>query len=166
MAPSSTRDPRYDILFEPVRLGPVTTKKRFYQVPHCTGMGWVRPNMVAQLRATKAEGGWGVVCTEYCSIHPTSDDIPLPTHTLWDEHDIRAHRLMTDMVHEHGALAGVELWISGGGQAANLYSREVPMDVASMPNWESDPFQSRAMTRSDIADVRRWHRNAALRAKQ
>jgi dimethylamine/trimethylamine dehydrogenase len=159
-------DPRYQVLFEPVAIGPVTAKNRFYQVPHCTGMGWLRPNMVAALRATKAEGGWGVVCTEYCSIHPTSDDMPLPTHTLWDENDIRAHRLMTDKVHEHGALAGVELWIGGGGQAANLLTREVPMDVVSMPHWESDPFQSRAMTKSDIADIRRWHRNAALRAKQ
>ena len=29
------RDPRYDILFEPVRIGPVTAKNRFYRVPHC-----------------------------------------------------------------------------------------------------------------------------------
>ncbi len=40
---ASTRDPRYDILFEPLRIGPVTAKNRFYQVPHCTGMGWLRP---------------------------------------------------------------------------------------------------------------------------
>ena len=77
---------RYSRLFEPVDIGPVTAKNRFYQVPHCTGMGWLRPNMVAGLREMKAEGGWGVVCTEYCSIHPTSDDIPFPTHTLWDDY--------------------------------------------------------------------------------
>jgi dimethylamine/trimethylamine dehydrogenase len=158
-------DPRYKTLFEPVAIGPVTAKNRFYQVPHCTGMGWLRPHMVAGVRATKAEGGWGVVCTEYCSIHPASDDIPLPTHTLWDEHDIRAHRLMTEKVHEHGALAGVELWI-GGSRTPNFLSREVPMDVASIPNWEGNPVQSRAMTKSDIAELRRWHRNAALRAKK
>ena len=58
----------YEILFEPVAIGPVTAKNRFYQVPHCTGMGWLRPNMVAGVRATKAEGGWGVVCTEYCAV--------------------------------------------------------------------------------------------------
>ncbi len=29
----------YDVLFEPVRIGPVTAKNRFYQVPHCNGMG-------------------------------------------------------------------------------------------------------------------------------
>ena len=31
------RDPRYDILFEQVPIGPVTAKNRFYQVPHCNG---------------------------------------------------------------------------------------------------------------------------------
>jgi dimethylamine/trimethylamine dehydrogenase len=156
---------RYKPLFEPIDIGPVTAKNRFYQVPHCTGMGWLRPHMVAGLRESKAEGGWGVICTEYCSIHPASDDIPFPTHTLWDEDDIRAHRLMTDKVHEHGALAGVELW-AGGSRSPNLFSREVPMDVVSMPNLSGDPFQSRAMTKADIRELRRWHRNAALRAKK
>ena len=34
------RDPEYDILFEPVRIGPLTAKNRFFQVPHCNGMGY------------------------------------------------------------------------------------------------------------------------------
>ena len=159
------RDPRYDTLFEPVKIGPVTAKNRFYQVPHCTGMGWLRPRMVADVRGMKAEGGWGVVCTEYCSIHPASDDLPHPSHSLWDKNDIKSHRLMTDKLHEHGALAGAELWV-GGSRSANLLTREVSMDVASMPNWNNDPHQSRAMDRADIRELRRWHRNAALRAKE
>ena len=48
---------RYNILFEPVDIGPVTTKNRFYQVPHCTGMGHLRPQAHAALRAVKAQGG-------------------------------------------------------------------------------------------------------------
>ena len=44
-----TRDPRYDILFEPVRIGPVRAPNRFYQVPHCNGMGALRPRMVAEI---------------------------------------------------------------------------------------------------------------------
>ena len=94
---------RYDVLFEPVQIGPVTAKNRFYQVPHCTGLGWIRPRMVADLRGMKAEGGWGVVCTEYCSIHPTSDDLPHPYASLWDEGDIKSHALMTEKVHAHDA---------------------------------------------------------------
>ena len=158
------RDPRYDILFDPVRIGPVTTKNRFYQVPHCTGMGWVRPRTLAEMRGIKAEGGWGVVNTEYCSIHPASDDQLHISATLWDDTDIRNHRLMTDKVHAHGALAGAELWFSGS-RSANIATRLVSMDVASRPNGVGHPFQSRAMDKEDIRNYRRWHRNAALRAK-
>jgi dimethylamine/trimethylamine dehydrogenase len=31
------RDPKYDCLFEPIKIGSKTMKNRFYQVPHCTG---------------------------------------------------------------------------------------------------------------------------------
>ena len=160
-----TRDPRYDILFEPVRLGPVTAKNRFYQVPHCTGMGWLRPRTLAEMRRVKAEGGWGVICTEYASIHPTSDDLPYPYASLWDDSDIRANALMTEAVHEHGALAGVELW-HGGARTANMMTRLPPMDLDSFPNPNGQPLQSRAMDKADIRDLRRWHRLAALRARE
>ena len=113
------RDPRFDILFEPVKIGPVTAPNRFYQVPHCTGMGYAMPATLAAMRAIKAEGGWGVVNTEYCSIDPSSDDIPAPFASLWDDGDTRNMAVMVDAVHEHGALAGVELW-HGGLRSSNL----------------------------------------------
>jgi dimethylamine/trimethylamine dehydrogenase len=159
------RDSRYDILFEPLPIGPVVAKNRFYQVPHCNGMGNLRPRMLAEMRGIKAEGGWGVVCTEYCSIHQSTDDLPHPYASLWDQGDIKAHALMTEKVHEHGALAGVELW-AGGASAANLMSREVPLGVSSMTNRVGHPYQTRAMDSNDIRNLRRWHRAAALRAKE
>ena len=97
------RDSRFDILFEPVKIGPVTAPNRFYQVPHCTGMGYQLPATLAAMRGIKAEGGWGVVNTEYCSIHPSSDDIPHPFASLWDEGDVRNMAAMADAVHAHGA---------------------------------------------------------------
>jgi dimethylamine/trimethylamine dehydrogenase len=159
-----TADPRYDILFEPVKVGPVTAPNRFYQVPHCTGMGYNRPNSVAAMRETKAEGGWGVVCTEYCSIHPSSDDAPLPSHSLWDDKDVRSHAKIVENVHRHGALAGVELW-HGGASTANLYSREEPMGPMSLPSEHQHPVQCRVMDKRDIKNLRRWHVDAAKRAK-
>ena len=42
-----TRDPRYDVLFEPVKIGPVTAPNRFYQVPHADGMGYAMPRGLA-----------------------------------------------------------------------------------------------------------------------
>jgi dimethylamine/trimethylamine dehydrogenase len=159
------RDPRFDVLFEPVRIGPVEAPNRFYQVPHCTGMGYRRPHSVAGLREVKAEGGWGVVCTEYTSIHPTSDDEPYPSHSLWDDEDVEWHRLMVDKVHAHGALAGVELW-HGGAASANHYSREAPLGPASMPAGVEDPVQTQAMDEADIRELKRWHVAAARRAQR
>ena len=52
------RDPRYDVLFEPVQIGPVTARNRFYQVPHCNGMGHRDPTAHAVMRGVKAQGGW------------------------------------------------------------------------------------------------------------
>jgi dimethylamine/trimethylamine dehydrogenase len=160
------RDPRFDLLFEPVEIGPVTAPNRFYQVPHCTGMGYRRPQTVAALRGMKAEGGWGTVCTEYTSIHPTSDDEPFPTGSLWDDQDIEWHSLMVEQVHAHGALAGVELW-HGGAASANLYTRETPLGPSSMPaGYSVDPVQTKAMDKADIKDLKRWHVEAALRAQR
>ncbi len=160
-----TADHRYDLLFEPVRIGPVTTPNRFYQVPHCTGMGYRLPKSLAAMRETKAEGGWGVVCTEYCSIHPSSDEQPLTTATLWDEEDVRAHALMVEKVHRHGALAGVELW-HGGSSSPNLSTHVGSIGPLSRPAAGVLPVQSRAMDKHDIREYRRWHVAAAKRAQQ
>ena len=77
------RDSRYDILFEPIQIGPKVLKNRFVQVPHCTNFGTDLPASQAGLRAMKAEGGWALVNTEYCSIHPESDDYPRNFCRLW-----------------------------------------------------------------------------------
>src|SRR5205807_455179 len=69
-------DPRHEILFEPVTIGPKTLRNRFYQVPHCTGFGVQKPWSQARHRAVKAQGGWAAICTEYCTISPDSDETP------------------------------------------------------------------------------------------
>ena len=159
------RDPCYDILFEPVQIGPVTARNRFYQVPHCNGMGHAMPNSVAAMRGMKAEGGWAVVATEECDIHASSDVLPHPEARLWDKEDQRRLALMVDAVHAHGALAAVEL-CHNGHSASNRYSRLPVMGVSDLPVASLDPVQAYAMSKRDIASVRRWHRAAALRAKE
>ena len=159
-----SRDPRFDVLFEPLRIGPVTAPNRFYQVPHCTGMGYQHPQTLATMRGIKAEGGWGVVNTEYCSIHPSSDDLPAPFCSLWDEGDVRNMAAMVEAVHRHGALAGVELW-HGGQRSPNHHSRHASLGPGSMP-LSGVPWQSQRMDMADIQQYRNWHRAAALRARQ
>lgn len=155
----------YSILFEPVKIGPVTTKNRFYQVPHCCGLGHLRPQTHAAMRGVKAQGGWGVVSTEEAEIHPSSDLSPYPEQRIWDERDIPALRLMTDAVHEHGALAAIEL-VHNGFHADNLLSKIAPLAPSGMSLDTIHTSQAREMTLRDIKELRQWHRAAALRAKE
>ena len=158
---------RYDVLFEPVRIGPLTTKNRFFQVPHCNGMGYRDPSAQAAMRRVKAEGGWAVVCTEQVEIHPTSDIAPFIELRIWDDQDVPALARIAEAIHEGGALAGIEL-AHNGLNAPNLYSRETPLAPVHLPvaTFTCDPVQARAMTKADIADLRRWHRNAVRRSLQ
>ncbi|MGZ9224429.1 MAG: oxidoreductase [Anaerolineales bacterium] len=158
----------YDILFETVRIGPVVAPNRFYQAPHCNGFGHRMPQSMAAMRGMKAEGGWGVVCTEEVEIHHTSDLSPYFEGRLWDDGDIPALALMAESVHKHGALAGIELSYNGY-DATNLYSRApslAPRSMGTIGGSGYDPVQTRRMDKEDIRNVRKWHREAALRAKR
>ena len=162
-----TRDSRYDVLFEPVRIGPLTARNRFYQVPHCNGMGYRDVSALATMRGIKAEGGWAVVCTEMVEIHYGADVAPYVELRIWDDQDIPALALIAEKIHAHGALAGIELCHSGY-TAVNLYSREPPMAPTAMnaSSYHFDPVQARAMDKEDIRNLRKAHRAAALRARR
>ena len=162
-----TRDPRYDILFEPVRIGPHVARNRFYQVPHCNGMGYRDASALAAMRGMKAEGGWAVVCTEMVEIHHTADVAPFVELRLWSDQDIPMLARIAEKIHQHASLAGIELCHSGY-TANNLWSREVPISASPMPSssYIYDPVQARGMDKEDIRNLRRAHRKAALRSKE
>ena len=161
-----TRDPRYDILFEPLRIGPVTAKNRFYQVPHCNGGGYRDPSAAAAMRGVKSEGGWGVVFTEQCEMHHSSEITPFIELRLWEDKDIPMLAKMAGKMKEYGALAGIQLAYSGIN-GPNFYSREVPLAVSPGPirTFTNDPVHARALSKDEIKDLRRWFVNAAKRAK-
>ncbi len=157
---------RYDILFEPLAIGPVTAKNRFYQVPHCNGGGYRDPSAVAEMRRVKAEGGWGVIFTEQCEIHPSSEITPFIELRLWEDKDIAPLAKMADAMKSQGALAGIELAYSGIN-GPNLYSKDVPLAPTALPirTFTNDPVQAKALSKRDIKDLRRWYVNAFKRSK-
>lgn len=144
-------DPRHEILFEPVRIGPKTAPNRFYQVPHASGFGTNQPRMHAAFRAMKAEGGWGTVCNEYSPVSPDSDETDAVGSDVWELDDMRRAALVADAVHEHGSLAGIELY-HGGMYARNGQSR-LPRLAPSQAR--SDSYYGSGTKTMTIADIRR-----------
>lgn len=158
-------DKKYQCLFEPVDIGPVTAPNRFYQVPHCNALGHMHPMAEARNRGIKAEGGWGVVCTQEVEIHPSSEVSPASEGRIWDDSDIPALTLTTDAIHEHGSLAGIEL-VYNGHHSLNNYSRIPPMSPSGRPVDSYAPVQARKMLREDFRNLRQWYVDAAKRARR
>ena len=161
------RDPKYDILFDQVKIGPLTAKNRFYQVPHCNGGGYRDPSAVAEMRGIKAQGGWGVIFTEQCEMHHSSEITPFIELRLWEDKDIPMLAKMSGRMKEFGALSGIQLAYSGIN-GPNLYSKEVPLAPSALPirTFTNDPIQARAMDKQDIKNLRRWFVNAFKRCKE
>ena len=158
------RDPKHDILFEPIQIGPKTMKNRFYQVPHCNGFGSEKPMNQAYFRAMKAEGGYGGVCTEYCSISPESDDTHRVSARLWDDDDIKNLSVMCDMLHEHGALSACELWY-GGPHAPCMETRCVPRGPSQIPSDFEYLTYCIEADKDDIRYLQKLYVDAAKRAR-
>ena len=160
------RDPRYDILFEPVRIGPVTAPNRFFSVPHATGHNPLMPNGSIGMREMKAEGGWGVVAMQLAEIDPTSDISNLPIEKFWDDTDVKSHALLVERVKKHGALTAIEL-AHTGIRARNMDTGTPVLGPSSMRILKpQNPIQSKAMDKQDIKAFRESHKRAVQRAKQ
>jgi dimethylamine/trimethylamine dehydrogenase len=90
-----------------MKIGPLTAKNRFYQVPHCNGGGYRDPSAAAAMRGIKAEGGWGVVFTEQTEMHHTSEITPFIELRLWEDKDIPMLSKMAQAMKTQGAFAGI-----------------------------------------------------------
>lgn len=157
---------RYDILFEPVRIGPVTAPNRFYAVPHATGHGWTQPDGAIALRAMKAEGGWGTVAMQMCEIGPDSDMANHPMERIWDDSDIPRHAAQVAAIKRHGALAAIEL-AHGGMRSRNITTGLPVIGPSALPVLRPEvPVQAMAMDLDAIRAFRAAHRAAAQRARE
>ncbi|WP_342075098.1 FAD-dependent oxidoreductase [Yoonia sp. SS1-5] len=160
------RDPRYDILFEPVKIGPITAPNRFFSVPHATGHNPLMPNGSIGMREMKAEGGWGVVSMQLAEIDPTSDISNLPIEKFWDDTDVKSHALLVERIKKHGSLTAIEL-AHTGIRARNMDTGTPVLGPSSMRILKpQNPIQSKAMDKQDIKDFRESHKRAVHRAKQ
>ena len=154
----------YDILFTPIKIGPVEAPNRFFAAPHSTGHGWTEPKGAIALRAMKAEGGWGTVAVGLTEIYPNSDFANHPMERIWDDGDLPRHELQVNAIKNHGALAAIELG-HGGMQSRNLTTGLPVIGPSGLSVLRPEmPIQSRAMDIADIQLFRNEHKAAVKRS--
>ncbi|GIS89320.1 MAG: hypothetical protein CM1200mP18_20300 [Gammaproteobacteria bacterium] len=79
----------YAVLFEPVKIGPLTAVTAFTRCRTVPVRGGTIRLSVPTFVPPKAEGGWAVVSTEQCDIHYSAD--MRAQVRLWNEGDIPFH---------------------------------------------------------------------------
>ncbi|MGJ3558563.1 NAD(P)-binding protein [Streptomyces sp. INA 01156] len=141
-------------------------RNRFFQAAHYSGAGSDRPRTQAGILGSKAEGGWAVVSTGYCSISPDADDLPRISARLWDDQDACNLSLMTEEAHRFGVLAAVELW-HGGPMATGRETRHARPGVTESPYVFGGAVAStHQMDKDGIRRVQQEYVRAALLARE
>ena len=159
------RDPKHDILFEPIKVGPKTMKNRFYQVPHCNGFGSEKPFSQAYFRALKAEGGFARrlhrVLLDLTRVGRHAPHVGPPLGR-------RRHQepsLMCDMLHEHDALAACELWYGGPHAPSMEIALRGARPVADPERLRVPHLLRSRRTRTTSAHLQNLYVEAAKRAR-
>lgn len=156
----------YDVLFEPLQIGPVTAPNRFVMMPYANGHSYLMPNGAIGIRETRAEGGWGIIGMQLSEIDPTSDLSGLPYERLWDEGDVKVHAKSVERIHAHGALASIELGHTGI-RSRGIENGYPVFGPSSLPTLKPDmPYSAKAMDKSDIKRLRQSFRDAIGRSKR
>lgn len=158
------REEHHDVLFQPIRIGPKTLRNRFFQVPYGTGLSR-KPQSWAAHRELRAEGGWAAVCTEAIGVSHDSDASPSHYGELLNEDDLGSLELLTSAVHNHGALAGIELSHAG----IHAYGGESRWPIIAPSQLSHSrhiyPQAAKAMESEDIQRIQNDFARAAKQAE-
>jgi dimethylamine/trimethylamine dehydrogenase len=155
---------RYAPLFEPMRIGPKTAPNRFYTVPYSTGWDNHLIRREVGHRRMRAVGGWGVVTTGEALFAREAITGALPGLELFDDDDVKCVATIPDAIHEHGALAGIELVHYGG--LANPTLWRVPPVAPSQIQGEAMFFSGAIAQTMTLDEIRHCQEQWALAAKR
>jgi 2,4-dienoyl-CoA reductase-like NADH-dependent reductase (Old Yellow Enzyme family) len=165
-----TPPPPHPLLFEPLRVGPVELRNRVIFGAHFTM--FTEPNPVwgepgfhgrryGRYLADRARGGVAVVIAGETAVAPNTA-YKMPNNANgWDPACVPHYESLTGQVHEHGALAFLQLTHSGAMMLGN-WSKQVAIGPSASPDYFETP---REMDHRDIAESIEYHvrcaRNAA-----
>ena len=155
---------KYDKLFEPIQLGPITVPNRLYQSPHACGFD---PETEAYFRGEKSKGGFGLVCLGATSVHPTSTYGPAGGSELNKISDVEDHKIITNKVHQYGGKIFCQIW-HGGVLVASNNSAHGGKYPGWGPSASQNPVlhgQCKEMEEEDIEEVIKSFVQSAVYAK-
>jgi 2,4-dienoyl-CoA reductase-like NADH-dependent reductase (Old Yellow Enzyme family) len=147
---------RYDALFEPLRVGPITLPNRIVRSPHGTGLSG--EGLIAYHEA-RARGGVGMSTLEATSVHPSAPG----RLALWNDSCLPFLEEIASRIRPTGMKLLIQLYHPGAGYTAEAGMPE-HWSASAVPNPMAGVVPI-AMTESMIADVVEHFAAAARRCR-
>ena len=165
-------------LFSPLEIGNVTLKNRIVVSPMCQYSaidGFANDWHFVHL-ATRAVGGAGLVFSEAAAVAPegriTSQDLG-----IWQDEHVEGLKRITDFMHQHEALAGIQLAHAGHKASSAVPWKGGRLVLPENGGWQSvsasahllvsdNPLFSNALTTDEIRQIIDDFVKAAQRALQ
>ncbi len=159
----------YPRLFEPLPVGPVTLRNRVVCGAHFTMFTepnpvWGEPGFYGRrygrYLADRARGGVAAVIAGETAVAPNTAYKMANNANGWDPGCIPHYEALTAQVHEHGALAFLQLTHSGAMMLGN-WSKQVAIGPSSVPDYFESP---KPMDRDDLREMVDYHVRCARHA--
>lgn len=152
-------------LFSPLKIKSMELRNRIVMAPMCMyssdDSGFVKPFHLTHYES-RAFGGTGLVIIEATSVE-SRGRISANDLGIWSDDHIDGLRQIVDVIHRHGAKAGIQL--AHAGRKCGVLAEDV---IAPSPVWfeELEPSYKlpREMNEKDIKDVTLAFKEAARRA--
>ena len=109
---------KFEAMFQPIQIGPVTVKNRFVVPPMGNNFantdGTMSEQSVAYYRE-RAKGGFGLITIEATVVHKGAKGGPRKP-CLYDDSTIESFKNVVDACHAEGAKVSVQLQNAGAGR--------------------------------------------------
>ena len=161
--------PARPLLFSPLQIGPVTAPNRIVCGAHFTQ--YVEPATTVgepgyygarygRYLAERAAGGAGVIIAGQAQVHPTTAYQMRNNAIAWDEASVPHFEDVTAPIHEHGALAFLQL-AHNGGVNDGTWSKLPAWAPSSVANYNEPP---KPLERDEIREVVEFFGRSAANA--
>lgn len=156
----------YSKLFEPIKIGNLELKNRLIVPAMSTLTATTDGACTEQFIAyheRKAQGGWGLVVTEYFGIKPNAGFFPRMLG-IWNDELIESHRQLTDRVHAVGGKIAAQISHAGRETFTGITDENL---VAPSPYRDVDGHENpRELTIPEIKEIVELYGDTALNLKK
>jgi len=153
-------------LLSPITINTMLVRNRFVVPPMGTNYGCPDGTVSQQLidyYAARAKGGFGLIIVEVTAIDPLGKAIPNEIG-IWSDELLSGLKKLVDEVHKYGAKIAVQLHHAGRQTARGVIDGQpVAPSPVPCPVMKDMP---RELTTSEVYELIKKHRDAAVRAKK